>query len=101
MEGIYQQTCDGLCSVAGAGSPAYDEAYFEINYVRAYTTGPPLPSATPSSTSTASATVITNIPTGTGGQDGDGDSNSASRRIGGSAGMMALVGSVLGMLLLA
>jgi hypothetical protein len=35
--------------VVGPGSPKYDDAYFEINYVRAYTTGGPMP--TPSSSS--------------------------------------------------
>jgi hypothetical protein len=34
-------------NVVGPGSPKYDDAYFEINYVRAYTTGGPAP--TPSS----------------------------------------------------
>jgi hypothetical protein len=34
----------------GPGSPKYDDAYFEINYVRAYTTGGPAPTATPLST---------------------------------------------------
>jgi hypothetical protein len=36
-------------NVVGPGSPKYDDAYFEINYVRAYTTGGPAP--TPSSSS--------------------------------------------------
>jgi hypothetical protein len=36
-------------NVVGPGSPKYDDAYFEINYVRAYTTGRPMP--TPSSSS--------------------------------------------------
>jgi len=36
-------------NVVGPGSPKYDDAYFEINYVRAYTTGVPAP--TPSSSS--------------------------------------------------
>jgi len=36
-------------NVVGPGSPKYDDAYFEINYVRAYTTGGPTP--TPSSAS--------------------------------------------------
>jgi len=37
-------------NVVGPGSPKYDNAFFEINYVRAYTTGGPAPTATPSST---------------------------------------------------
>ena len=36
-------------NVVGPGSPKYDDAYFEINYVRAYTTGGPAPTASPSS----------------------------------------------------
>ena len=36
-------------NVVGPGSPKYDDAYFEINYVRAYTTGGPAPTPSPSS----------------------------------------------------
>ncbi|KAH9971041.1 glycoside hydrolase family 16 protein [Lactifluus volemus] len=36
-------------NVVGPGSPKYDNAYFEINYVRAYTTGSPAPTSSPSS----------------------------------------------------
>lgn len=35
-------------NVVGPGSPKYDDAYFEINYVRAYTTGAPAPTPSPS-----------------------------------------------------
>ena len=35
-------------NVVGPGSPKYDDAYFEINYVRAYTTGGPTPTPSPS-----------------------------------------------------
>lgn len=35
-------------NVVGPGSPKYDDAYFEINYVRAYTTGGPAPTASAS-----------------------------------------------------
>jgi hypothetical protein len=35
-------------NVVGAGSPKYDNAYFEIEYVRAYTTGLPAPTMSPS-----------------------------------------------------
>ncbi|KDQ60269.1 glycoside hydrolase family 16 protein [Jaapia argillacea MUCL 33604] len=45
VPGIYQSTCagvgtTGICyndSVIGPGSPRFDEAYFEINYLRTYT----------------------------------------------------------------
>ena len=33
-------------NVVGAGSPKYDQAYFEVNYLRAYTTGSPTPTPT-------------------------------------------------------
>ena len=36
-------------NVVGPGSPKYDDAYFEVNYVRAYTTGGPAPTPSPSS----------------------------------------------------
>lgn len=50
----YLPTCSGAgptgnCyqdNVVGAGSPKYDQAYFEVNYLRAYTTGLPTPSPT-------------------------------------------------------
>jgi hypothetical protein len=35
-----------LDNVIGAGSPKFDQAYFEVNYLRAYTTGLPTPSPT-------------------------------------------------------
>lgn len=38
--------CQYLDNVVGAGSPKYDQAYFEVNYLRAYTTGSPAPSST-------------------------------------------------------
>ncbi|TFK89914.1 glycoside hydrolase family 16 protein [Polyporus arcularius HHB13444] len=100
VQSIYSQDCPGTCGVAGPGSPAYDNAYFEINYVRAYTTGPPLPSSTPtpSTTSTVAATVITSAPVPTANTD-TGNKNGA-RRIGSSVGVLALVASVLGMLVL-
>lgn len=40
--GYYQY----LDNVVGAGSPKYDQAYFEVNYLQAYTTGLPTPSPT-------------------------------------------------------
>ncbi|KAF8480112.1 concanavalin A-like lectin/glucanase domain-containing protein [Russula ochroleuca] len=55
-------------NVVGPGSPKYDDAYFEINYVRAYTTGGPAPTATPSSGwvyPNGSSTAMT-LPTATG-----------------------------------
>lgn len=56
----YNATCGtsgptGLCypdNVVGAGSPKYDNAFFEISYVRAYTTGPPQATGGPSVTTT-------------------------------------------------
>ncbi|KAF7974858.1 hypothetical protein HWV62_11101 [Athelia sp. TMB] len=58
---VYNATCGssgptGLCyndNVVGPGSPRYDEAYFEISYVRAYTT--PVPSPTAPATGSASS----------------------------------------------
>lgn len=55
-------------NVVGPGSPKYDDAYFEINYVRAYTTGGPAPTASPSSGwvyPNGSSTAVT-LPTATG-----------------------------------
>jgi hypothetical protein len=43
-------------NVVGPGSPRYDNAYFEIDYVRAYTTGAPAPSGTAMSDSVAEHT---------------------------------------------
>jgi hypothetical protein len=55
-------------NVVGAGSPKYDNAYFEINYVRAYTTGGPAPTSLPHSKSAyrnGSNTAVT-VPAPTG-----------------------------------
>jgi len=54
-------------NVVGPGSPKYDEAYFEINYVRAYTTSGPVPTRTPSASSVSAGSnpaVRLAIPTG-------------------------------------
>ncbi|KAH7924694.1 glycoside hydrolase family 16 protein [Leucogyrophana mollusca] len=53
----------GLCyndCVVGPGSPRYDEAYFDISYIRAYTTGV----ATSSSTATATSAGASSSPIG-------------------------------------
>lgn len=46
-------------NVVGPGSPRYDNAFFEIKYVRTYTTGAAVPLSTASSTSAASSTAMT------------------------------------------
>ena len=112
MQSIYQSTgCSGTCDVSGPGSPAYDNAWFEINYVRAYTTGGPTPTSTPTSSSTAgsaaSTTIATVITTAAGSDRTGGGANQSNSSMGpprwhaGSAGAMGLVYAVLGMLLLA
>ncbi|KAF7969434.1 hypothetical protein HWV62_27323 [Athelia sp. TMB] len=55
-------------NVVGPGSPKYDEAYFEISYVRAYTTPVPAPSAagTGSAASAPAAAATTFSETGGG-----------------------------------
>ncbi|KII91131.1 glycoside hydrolase family 16 protein [Plicaturopsis crispa FD-325 SS-3] len=69
---FYSATCGssgptGICyndNVVGAGSPKYDEAYFEISYIRAYTTF--APAATPSAAAAAqvvNGTTINAAPT--------------------------------------
>ncbi|KAL0952659.1 hypothetical protein HGRIS_006902 [Hohenbuehelia grisea] len=85
VPGIYNSTCantgaTGLCyndNVIGPGSPKYDNAYFEIPFIRAYTVAasppaasaaPKLPSINPLSTSTGTessghVTVIITPPT--------------------------------------
>lgn len=60
--------------VAGPGSPRYDEAYFDINYVRTYTTttaGVTSPTGTSGSASTVTTTVVT-VPQTTGSSSGVG-----------------------------
>ena len=44
-------------NVVGPGSPTFDNAYFEVNYVRAYTTGEPQPTSTSASTNSLSTTA--------------------------------------------
>ncbi|KAN0086101.1 glycoside hydrolase family 16 protein [Tylopilus felleus] len=54
---IYESQCSdqgltGLCyndSVVGPGSPRFDEAYYDINFVRTYATGTAMPGATSTS----------------------------------------------------
>ncbi|KAI0032609.1 glycoside hydrolase family 16 protein [Vararia minispora EC-137] len=61
---LYQAQClnqgpTGTCyqdNVVGSGSPKYDEAYFEVKYLRAYTTGAPAP--TPASGGIASGSSL-------------------------------------------
>ncbi|THH29250.1 hypothetical protein EUX98_g4946 [Antrodiella citrinella] len=75
VESIYRPSCGtqgptGLCyndTVVGNGSN-YADAYFEVNYVRAYSTGPPVPSPTaaPGDAGTNGDTTITSTVTPTG-----------------------------------
>ncbi len=57
--------------MVGPGSPKYDDAYFEINHVRAYTTGGPAPTPSPSSSSVyangSSIAMKLPVPTGVSG----------------------------------
>ncbi|KAJ2977867.1 hypothetical protein NUW54_g11365 [Trametes sanguinea] len=104
VQSIYSSTCPGTCNVTGPGSPAYDNAWFEINYVRAFTTGGPAPTSTTSSsaptgsgsTATTIATVTSTAgsgsPTGSGSGSSQNDTNAAVR--GGVTGVHA-VGAVL------
>jgi hypothetical protein len=49
--------------VVGPGSPRYDEAYFNVSYLRAYTSA--LPSPTTSSTATIAPATTTSLTTTT------------------------------------
>jgi len=109
---VYNATCGasgttGLCyndNVVGPGSPKYDNAYFEISYVRAYTTpNPPATSTTTSAsdptTTSATPVVITAPPTAqsttvSGSANG---AQSARDEFAGSWGyLLCVVGMVLG-----
>lgn len=71
VESIYRPSCGnqgptGLCyndTVVGNGSN-YADAYFEVNYVRAYSTGAPIPTPTPASGDTGTTVTSTVTPTG-------------------------------------
>ncbi|KAH9852517.1 concanavalin A-like lectin/glucanase domain-containing protein [Lenzites betulinus] len=80
VQSIYQSSCPGTCNVTGPGSPAYDNAWFEVNYVRAYTTGAPVPtSSIATSTSVVVATVTgTNNPAQTGGDQQNNNTNNGA-----------------------
>jgi hypothetical protein len=52
-------------NVVGPGTPKYDNAYFEINYVRAYTTGGPAPTQSVSVGTNGSSTAV-RVPAPTG-----------------------------------
>ncbi|KAF8271845.1 glycoside hydrolase family 16 protein [Lactarius quietus] len=106
---VYNPQCfhsgpTGLCyndNVVGPGSPKYDNAYFEINYVRAYTTGAPAP--TPSSSAVwiypngSSKPVTLPAPTGvySGPTSSVETSPNASRQMDLYGGLMSLVGVAL------
>ncbi|KDQ55967.1 glycoside hydrolase family 16 protein [Jaapia argillacea MUCL 33604] len=76
LNSTYHATCNpnGICyndNVMGPGSPTYDNAYFEIDYIRAYATGAastgiigPTPSTSSSSTKSGSAPGTTSTSVG-------------------------------------
>ncbi|KAI0360544.1 hypothetical protein OH77DRAFT_696065 [Trametes cingulata] len=102
-EGNYQQTCPGVCDVSGAGSPAFDKAWFEIQYVRAYTTGVvPTPTPTPAPSATA-ATLATAVTGTSSAQAHQGSSSGAapSQKRGVTTGVAAVALSVLAGMVLA
>ncbi|KAJ2966305.1 hypothetical protein NUW54_g13848 [Trametes sanguinea] len=83
VQSIYSSSCPGSCDVTGPGSPAYDNAWFEINYVRVYTNNP-IPAASTSSagpTDTAVTTITSTAdngsPTDSGTRTGQNDTNAA------------------------
>ncbi|KAI0264732.1 concanavalin A-like lectin/glucanase domain-containing protein [Gloeopeniophorella convolvens] len=101
----------GLCyndNVVGAGSPKYDEAYFEINYLRAYSTAAAAPTPTSSAVwvfPNGSSTAVT-VPAPTGVFSGptsgvNTSPNAAPTRAGVDHYLAALVGLVLLVLALA
>ncbi|KAI0827077.1 concanavalin A-like lectin/glucanase domain-containing protein [Trametes gibbosa] len=95
VESIYKSTCPGSCNVTGPGSPAYDTAWFEINYVRAYTTGAPVPTSsaiTPTSTVVATVTS-TNSPAPTTGDQQNNNNNGAAAMSQGAS--IGLVGTLM------
>jgi len=70
---VYNATCSGgttgLCytdNVIGAGSPRYDDAYFQINFVRVYTVDGLSSSISSSLHHTSTSTSSTPNPTSTG-----------------------------------
>jgi len=89
-------------NVVGPGSPKYDNAYFEINYVRAYTTGAPAPTPSPSAVwiyPNGSSKPVT-LPAPTGIFSGPTNSvntspNGTGRHIGINGGLVSLVGFAL------
>ncbi|KAI1798075.1 concanavalin A-like lectin/glucanase domain-containing protein [Ganoderma leucocontextum] len=100
VESIYQSSgCSGTCGVTGPGSPTYDDAWFEINYVRAYTTGA-VPTPTPTPSGSTSTTVITTTASSTRTSQPGQNRSSGGPKIATSAGALGLIGAMLGLLLL-
>ena len=94
--------------MTGPGSPAYDNAWFEVNYVRAYTTGGPAPTSTTAASgsgSTATVVVTTTSTDGSGasqtGTNRNDTSGARSVRGGAVVGGLAVVVSVLAGMVLA
>ena len=101
MQSIYDQTCSGTCDISGPGSPAYDDAYFQINYVRAYTTGAPTSTSTAGPTSTATVITTSTLSGGDPATTGAADHTSGVTPVGGASATLAvLVCALLGLLLL-
>ena len=93
MPSIYQSTCQGTCDVSGAGSPAYDNAYFEINYVNIFSTASASDSTTPEKTESLSGQSVTksNSPTTTiSGGAGSSGSSRASQSSGAGAPVVSI-----------
>ncbi|KZV99657.1 hypothetical protein EXIGLDRAFT_640388 [Exidia glandulosa HHB12029] len=98
---LYNATCKntgptGICytdNVIGPGAGKYDNAYFEINAIRAYTTGAPAPTSTSTSASSSSTSTGSSPSTPTG-DGGGGDSSNVpppdGSALGGQAGYPAL-----------
>ncbi|KDQ60268.1 glycoside hydrolase family 16 protein [Jaapia argillacea MUCL 33604] len=102
---VYNATCGssgptGLCyqdNVVGAGSPKYDNAYFEINYVRAYATGAAVP--TPPAAAADNAPSATTTVNGSGGLKGSGSQRLDAGRswsLGIFCAVQVLAGMILG-----
>ncbi|KII86313.1 glycoside hydrolase family 16 protein [Plicaturopsis crispa FD-325 SS-3] len=105
----YNATCanhgsTGQCyadTVVGPGSPAMDNAYFELPFIRAYTTTAAAPSSTstPTSTSgaaTSSPTTSAGTPAGTSLSDNGSQTSAATHQWGGTYAWPVLAFTVVG-----
>jgi len=99
---LYADTCPGNCvssNILGTGNPVYNNAYFEIPYIRTYLASTSSSSSSSSSSGTSTSTGTKSAGTGTGASTGGTASTTQSSSSAESTRMMSGVSLVLASIL--